>query len=125
MTTVEICAACILIVSVMAMISILKTGRECYKSTGAVQDWVVDVPSVNRPDPANAQIVWQSEVPVYFVDPETGMVLSGIFVGGNVDRAVVKVNSSITPGPKYKIVVVKYADVFQKVKKEGISNGRF
>lgn len=38
MTTVEICAACILIVSVMAMISILKTGRECYKSTGAVQD---------------------------------------------------------------------------------------
>ena len=123
MTTVEICAACILIVSVMAMISILKTGRECYKSTGAVQDWVIDVPSVNRPDPANAQIVWQSEVPVYFVDPETGMVLSGIFVGGNADRAVVKVNSSITPGPKYKIVVVKYADVFQKVKKEGIENG--
>lgn len=122
MTTVEICAACILIVSVMAMISILKTGRECYKSTGDVQDWVVDVPSVNRPDPANAQIVWQSEVPVYFVDPETGMVLSGIFVGGNVDRAVVKVNSSITPGPKYKIVVVKYADVFQKVKKEGMEN---
>ena len=122
MTTVEICAACILIVSVMAMISILKTGRECYKSTGAVQDWVVDVPSVNRPDPANAQIVWQSEVPVYFVDPETGMVLSGIFVGGNVARAVVKVNSSITPGPKYKIVVVKYADVFQKVKKEGMEN---
>lgn len=122
MTTVEICAACILIVSVMAMISILKTGRECYKSTGAVQDWVVDVPSVNCPDPANAQIVWQSEVPVYFVDPETGMVLSGIFVGGNVDRAVVKVNSSITPGPKYKIVVVKYADVFQKVKKEGMEN---
>lgn len=122
MTTVEICAACILIVSVMAMISILKTGRECYKSTGAVQDWVVDVPSVNRPDPANAQIVWQSEVPVYFVDPETGMVLSGIFVGGNVDRAVVKVNSSITLGPKYKIVVVKYADVFQKVKKEGMEN---
>lgn len=122
MTTVEICAACILIVSVMAVISILKPGRECYKSTGAVQDWVVDVPSVNRPDPANAQIVWQSEVPVYFVDPETGMVLSGIFVGGNVDRAVVKVNSSITPGPKYKIVVVKYADVFQKVKKEGMEN---
>ena len=122
MTTVEICAACILIVSVMAMISILKTGRECYKSTGAVQDWVVDVPSVNRPDPANAQIVWQSEVPVYFVDPETGMVLSGIFVGGNVDRAVVKVNSSSTPVPKYKIVVVKYADVFQKVKKEGMEN---
>ena len=121
MTTVEICAACILIV--LAMISILKTGRECYKSTGAVQDWVVDVPSVNRPDPANAQIVWQSEVPVYFVDPETGMVLSGIFVGGNADRAVVKVNSSITPGPKYKIVVVKYADVFQKVKKEGMENG--
>lgn len=123
MTTVEICAACILIVSVMAMISILKTGRECYKSTGAVQDWVIDVPSVNRPDPANAQIVWQSEVPVYFVDPETGMVLSGIFVGGNADRAVVKVNSSITTGPKYKIVVVKYADVFQKVKKEGLENG--
>lgn len=124
MTTVEICAACILIVFVMvAMLLILKTGRECYKSTGAVQDWVVDVPSVNRPDPANAQIVWQSEVPVYFVDPETGMVLSGIFVGGNADRDVVKVNSSITPGPKYKIVVVKYADVFQKVKKEGIENG--
>lgn len=123
MTTVEICAACILIVSVMAMISILKTGRGCYKSAGASQDWVVDVPSVNRPDPANAQIVWQSEVPVYFVDPETGMVLSGIFVGGNVDRAVVKVNSIITTGPKYKIVVVKYADVFQKVKKEGMGNG--
>ena len=123
MTTVEICAACILIVSVMAMISILKTGRECYKSTGAVQDWVIDVPSVNRPDPANAQIVWQSEVPVYFVEPETGTVLSGIFVGGNADRAVVKVNSSITTGPKYKIVVVKYADVFQKVKKEGLENG--
>lgn len=123
MTTVEICAACILIVSVMAMISILKTGRECYKSTGAVQDWVIDVPPVTRTDTANDQILWQSEVPVYFVDPETGMVLSGIFVGGNADRAVVKVNSSITPGPKYKIVVVKYADVFQKVKKEGIENG--
>lgn len=123
MTTVEICAACILIVSVMAMISILKTGRECYKSTGAVQDWVIDVPPVTCPDTANDQILWQSEVPVYFVDPETGMVLSGIFVGGNADRAVVKVNSSITPGPKYKIVVVKYADVFQKVKKEGIENG--
>lgn len=123
MTTVEICAACILIVSVMAMISILKTGRECYKSTGAVQDWVIDVPPVNRSDSANAQIVWQSEVPVYFVDPETGMVLSGIFVGGNADRAVVKVKSSITVGPKYTIVVVKYADVFQKVKKEGIENG--
>lgn len=123
MTTVEICAACILIVSVMAMISILKTGRECYKSTGAVQDWVIDVPPVNRSDSANAQIVWQSEVPVYFVDPETGMVLSGIFVGGNADRAVVKVKSSITAGPKYTIVVVKYADVFQKVKKEGIENG--
>lgn len=123
MTTVEICAACILIVSVMAMISILKTGRECYKSTGAVQDWVLDVPPVNRSDSANAQIVWQSEVPVYFVDPETGMVLSGIFVGGNADRAVVKVKSSITAGPKYTIVVVKYADVFQKVKKEGIENG--
>lgn len=123
MTTVEICAACILIVSVMAMISILKTGRECYKSAGASQDWVIDVPSVNRPDPANAQIVWQSEVPVYFVEPETGTVLSGIFVGGNADRAVVKVNSSITTGPKYKIVVVKYADVFQKVKKEGMENG--
>lgn len=50
MTTVEICAACILIVSVMAMILILKTGRECYKSTGAVQDWVIDVPPVNRSD---------------------------------------------------------------------------
>lgn len=123
MTTVEICAACILIVSVMAMISILKTGRECYKSTGAVQEWVIDVPPVNRSDSANAQIVWQSEVPVYFVDPETGMVLSGIFVGGNADRAVVKVKSSITAGPKYTIVVVKYADVFQKVKKEGIENG--
>ena len=123
MTTVEICAACILIVSVMAMISILKTGRECYKSTGAVQDWVIDVPPVNRSDSANAQIVWQSEVPVYFVDPETGMVLSGIFVGGNADRAVVKVKSSITVGPKYTIVLVKYADVFQKVKKEGIENG--
>lgn len=123
MTTVEICAACILIVSVMAMILILKTGRECYKSTGAVQDWVIDVPPVNRPDSANAQIVWQSEVPVYFVDPETGMVLSGIFVGGNADRAVVKVKSSISTGPKYTIVVVKYADVFQKVKKEGIENG--
>lgn len=124
MTTVEICAACILIVSVMAMISILKTGRECYKSTGAVQDWVIDVPPVNRSDSANAQIVWQSEVPVYFVDPETGMVLSGIFVGGNADRAVVKVKSSISTGPKYTIVVVnKYADVFQKVKKEGIENG--
>lgn len=123
MTTVEICAACILIVSVMAMISILKTGRECYKSTGAVQDWVIDVPPVNRSDSANAQIVWQSEVPVYFVDPETGMVLSGIFVGGNADRAVVKVKTSITAGPKYIIVVVKYADVFQKVKKEGIENG--
>ncbi|WP_418809785.1 hypothetical protein [Phascolarctobacterium faecium] len=123
MTTVEICAACILIVSVMAMISILKTGRECYKSTGAVQDWVIDVPPVNRSDSANAQIVWQSEVPVYFVDPKTGMVLSGIFVGGNADRAVVKVKSSITAGPKYTIVVVKYADVFQKVKKEGIENG--
>ena len=123
MTTVEICAACILIVSVMAMISILKTGRECFKSTGAVQDWVIDVPPVNRSDSANAQIVWQSEVPVYFVDPETGMVLSGIFVGGNADRAVVKVKSSISTGPKYTIVVVKYADVFQKVKKEGIENG--
>lgn len=123
MTTVEICAACILIVSVMAMISILKTGRECYKSTGAVQDWVIDVPPVNRSDSANAQIVWQSEVPVYFVDPETGMVLSGIFVGGNADRVVVKVKSSISIGPKYTIVVVKYADVFQKVKKEGIENG--
>lgn len=123
MTTVEICAVCILIVSVMAMISILKTGRECYKSTGAVQDWVIDVPPVNCSDSANAQIVWQSEVPVYFVDPETGMVLSGIFVGGNADRAVVKVKSSITAGPKYTIVVVKYADVFQKVKKEGIENG--
>lgn len=123
MTTVEICAVCILIVSVMAMISILKTGRECYKSTGAVQDWVIDVPPVNRSDSANAQIVWQSEVPVYFVDPETGMVLSGIFVGGNADRAVVKVKSSISTGPKYTIVVVKYADVFQKVKKEGIENG--
>lgn len=123
MTTVAICAACILIVSVMAMISILKTGRECYKSTGAVQDWVIDVPPVNRSDSANAQIVWQSEVPVYFVDPETGMVLSGIFVGGNADRAVVKVKSSISTGPKYTIVVVKYADVFQKVKKEGIENG--
>lgn len=123
MTTVEICAACILIVSVMAMISILKTGRECYKSTGAVQDWVIDVPPVNRSNSANAQIVWQSEVPVYFVDPETGMVLSGIFVGGNADRAVVKVKSSISTGPKYTIVVVKYADVFQKVKKEGIENG--
>lgn len=123
MTTVEICAACILIVSVMAMISILKTGRECYKSTGAVQDWVIDVPPVNRSDSANAQIVWQSEVPVYFVDPETGMELSGIFVGGNADRAVVKVKSSISTGPKYTIVVVKYADVFQKVKKEGIENG--
>lgn len=123
MTTVEICAACILIVSVMAMILILKTGRECYKSTGAVQDWVIDVPPVNRSDSANAQIVWQSEVPVYFVDPETGMVLSGIFVGGNADRAVVKVKSSISTGPKYTIVVVKYADVFQKVKKEGIENG--
>lgn len=123
MTTVEICAACILIVSVMAMISILKTGRECYKSTGAVQDWVIDVPPVNRSDSANAQIVWQSEVPVYFVDPETGMVLSGIFVGGNAGRAVVKVKSSISTGPKYTIVVVKYADVFQKVKKEGIENG--
>lgn len=123
MTTVEICAACILIVSVMAMISILKTGRECYKSTGAVQDWVIDVPPVNRSDSANAQIVWQSEVPVYFVDPETGMVLSGIFVGGNADRAVVKVKSSITVGPKYTIVLVKYADIFQKVKKEGIENG--
>ena len=64
MTTVEICAACILIVSVMAMISILKTGRECYKSTGAVQDWVIDVPPVTRPDTANDQILWQSEVPV-------------------------------------------------------------
>lgn len=124
MTTVEICAACILIEFVMvAMLLILKTERECYKSTGAVQDWVIDVPSVNRPDPANAQIVWQSEVPVYFVEPETGTVLSGIFVGGNADRAVVKVNSSITTGPKYKIVVVKYADVFQKVKKEGLENG--
>lgn len=123
MTTVEICAACILIVSVMAMILILKPGRECYKSTGAVQDWAIDVPPVNRSDSANAQIVWQSEVPVYFVDPETGMVLSGIFVGGNADRAVVKVKSSITAGPKYTIVVVKYADVFQKVKKEGIENG--
>lgn len=123
MTTVEICAACILIVYVMAMISILKTGRECYKSTGAVQDWVIDVPPVNRSDSANAQIVWQSEVPVYFVDPETGMVLSGIFVGGNADRAVVKVKSIISTGPKYTIVVVKYADVFQKVKKEGIENG--
>lgn len=123
MTTVEICAACILIVSVMAMILILKTGRECYKSTGAVQDWVIDVPPVNRSDSANAQIVWQSEVPVYFVDPETGMVLSGIFVGGNADRAVVKVKSSISTGPKYTIIVVKYADVFQKVKKEGIENG--
>ena len=123
MTTVEICAACILIVSVMAMISILKTGRECYKSTGDVQDWVIDVPPVTRPDTANDQILWQSEVPVYFVEPETGTVLSGIFVGGNADRAVVKVNSSITPGPKYKIVVVKYADVFQKVKKAGMENG--
>lgn len=124
MTTVEICAAYILIGFVMvAMLLILKTERECYKSTGAVQDWVIDVPSVNRPDPANAQIVWQSEVPVYFVEPETGTVLSGIFVGGNADRAVVKVNSSITTGPKYKIVVVKYADVFQKVKKEGLENG--
>ena len=124
MTTVEICAACILIGFVMvAMLLILKTERECYKSTGAVQDWVIDVPSVNRPDPANAQIVWQSEVPVYFVEPETGTVVSGIFVGGNADRAVVKVNSSITTGPKYKIVVVKYADVFQKVKKEGLENG--
>ena len=123
MTTVEICAACILIVSVMAMISILKTERECYKSAGASQDWVIDVPSVKRPDPANAQIVWQPEEQVYFVDPETGMVLSGIFVGGNADWAVVKVNSSITTGPKYKIVVVKYADVFQKVKKEGMENG--
>lgn len=123
MTTVEICAACILIVSVMAMISILKTGRECYKSMGDVQDWVIDVPPVTRPDTANDQILWQSEVPVYFVEPETGTVLSGIFVGGNADRAVVKVNSSITPGPKYKIVVVKYADVFQKVKKEGMENG--
>ncbi len=124
MTTVEICAACILIGFVMvAMLLILKTGRECYKSTGAVQDWVIDVPPVTRPDTANDQILWQSEVPVYFVDPETGMVLSGIFVGGNADRAVVKVNSSITTGPKYKIVVVKYADVFQKVKKEGMENG--
>lgn len=124
MTTVEICAACILIGFVMVtMLLILKTERECYKSAGASQDWVIDVPSVKRPDPANDQILWQSEVPVYFVDPETGMVLSGIFVGGNADRAVVKVNSSITPGPKYKIVVVKYADVFQKVKKEGMENG--
>lgn len=124
MTTVEICAACILIGFVMvAMLLILKTERECYKSAGASQDWVIDVPSVKRPDPANAQIVWQSEVPVYFVEPETGTVLSGIFVGGNADRAVVKVNSSITTGPKYKIVVVKYADVFQKVKKEGMENG--
>jgi hypothetical protein len=107
----------------VTMLLILKTERECYKSAGASQDWVIDVPSVKRPDPANDQILWQSEVPVYFVDPETGMVLSGIFVGGNADRAVVKVNSSITPGPKYKIVVVKYADVFQKVKKEGMENG--
>lgn len=122
MTTVEICAACILIVSVMAMISILKTGRECYKSAGASQDWVVDVPPVNRPNLANAQIVWQSEEPVYFVDPETGMVLSGIFVGGNEERAVVKVNSSLPAGPKYRIVAVKYADVFQRVKKEGTEN---
>lgn len=117
MTTVEICAACILIVYVMAMISILKTGRECYKSTGAVQDWVIDVPPVNRSDSANAQIVWQSEVPVYFVDPETGMVLSGIFVGGNADRAVVKVKSSITAEPKYTIVVVKLM-FFKKLRRK-------
>lgn len=124
MTTVEICAACILIGFVMvAMLLILKTERECYKSTGAVRDWVIDVPPVTPPDTANDQILWQPEEQVYFVDPETGMVLSGIFVGGNADRAVVKVNSSITTGPKYKIVVVKYADVFQKVKKEGMENG--
>lgn len=116
MTTFEICVVCILIVSVMAMCSM------CFDSIRNGND-IADVPPVSPPDPANAQIVWQSEEPVYFVDPETGSVLSGIFVGGNVDRAVVKVNSSIATGPKYKIVVVKYADVFQKVKKEGMENG--
>ena len=51
------------------------------------------------------------------MDPETGMVLSGIFVGGNADRAVVKVKSSITAEPKYTIVVVKLM-FFKKLRKK-------